>query len=63
MIGNETLSGLSSAVWKKSSWSAENGYCVEVAQPPGNDVGVRDSKDTGSGPVLIFTCEDWKTFL
>jgi hypothetical protein len=34
--------------WKKSSWSAENGNCVEVAELPGNNIGVRDSKDNAA---------------
>ena len=50
--------------WKKSSWSAANGHCVEVAQLPGNDIGVRHSKDTALGrPVLVFAREEWDSFL
>ena len=49
--------------WKKSSWSAANGHCVEVAQL-GVQVGVRNSRDNAPGrPVLIFTSEEWETFL
>ena len=49
--------------WKKSSWSAANGHCVEVA-PLGDHVGVRHSRDTAPGrPVLVFTREEWETFL
>jgi Domain of unknown function (DUF397) len=50
--------------WKKSSWSAQNGNCVEVAELPGNNIGVRDSKDSAAGcPVLIFTLSEWSSFV
>jgi Domain of unknown function (DUF397) len=48
--------------WRKSSWSAHNGNCVEVARMPGAVCAVRDSKDQG-GPVLMFPVEEWKVFL
>lgn len=47
--------------WKKSSFSVNNGACVEVAAPPGA-VLVRDSKDP-DGPRLAFTPGEWGTFL
>ncbi len=31
-------------------------------RPPGGPVAVRDSKDR-SGPVLLFTHDEWKAFL
>jgi hypothetical protein len=50
--------------WKKSSWSAQNGHCVEVARLSASSIGVRDSKDNASvRPVLVFTNEDWTGFL
>ena len=55
---------LSGADWRKSSWSAQNGHCVEVAQLSSDSVGVRHSKDNGPGrPVLIFAREEWDQFV
>ena len=51
---------LSSAVWRKSTFSGTNG-CVEVAFVQGR-VAVRDSKQRG-GPVLVFTDHEWEAFL
>jgi Domain of unknown function (DUF397) len=47
--------------WHKSSRSAANGHCVEIAPAPGA-VFVRDSKDT-AGPVLRFDAPGWAGFL
>ena len=47
--------------WIKSSYSAYNGSCVEVARP-GGAVLVRDSKDPQS-PELAFTPDEWRAFL
>ena len=51
---------LSSAGWRKSTWSGHDG-CVEVALVEGQ-VAVRNSKDRG-GPVLWFTTQEWTVFL
>jgi Domain of unknown function (DUF397) len=48
--------------WIKSSLSFANGNCVEVAQLPGGDIGVRDSKH-GEGTMLRFTPGEWHAFL
>jgi len=48
--------------WVKSSLSFSNSNCVEVADLPGGQVGVRHSKHT-EGLVLRFTPDEWKAFL
>jgi hypothetical protein len=45
----------------KSTHSVGNG-CVEVAFV-GGQVGVRDSKQQGQGPVLEFTANEWEAFI
>jgi hypothetical protein len=51
------------AMWRKSSISAYNGSCFEIARLLEDRVGVRDTKDKGSGPVLIFNRNEWNAFL
>jgi uncharacterized protein DUF397 len=48
--------------WIKSSYSADQGECVEVAALPDGGRAVRDSKDP-DGPVLRFTAGQWRAFL
>ncbi|MGW4078161.1 DUF397 domain-containing protein [Streptomyces asiaticus] len=58
-----TTPDLSTAAWRKSSHSNNNGgNCVEVADNLPGIVPVRDSKDP-DGPVLIFTDNSWSTFI
>jgi hypothetical protein len=47
--------------WRKSTLSTTNG-CVEVAFV-GDRIAVRDSKNQGRGPVLVFTDVEWRAFL
>jgi Domain of unknown function (DUF397) len=46
--------------WRKSTYSSNEGACVEVAE---FDAGraVRDSKDP-TGPALTFTTAEWAAF-
>ena len=54
---------LTHANWRKSTYSTQNGSCVEVARTPGaTAVAVRDSQDP-HGPTLTFTATDWQAFL
>lgn len=50
------------ASWRKSSWSAYNGNCVEVAELRTGAIAVRDTKDR-EGPVLVLDRTDWGSFL
>jgi len=53
---------LNLAVWRKSSYSGDNGGdCVEVARNLPGVVAVRDSKDP-HGPALAFTPAEWAAF-
>jgi hypothetical protein len=49
------MTDLTSAAWRKSSYSGSNGgNCVEVARNLPGVVAVRDSKDR-EGPALVIT--------
>jgi hypothetical protein len=54
---------LTGAEWKKSTRSNGSGNCVEVATNLPGIVAVRDTKDNGNGPVLIFTPAEWAAFV
>ncbi|QGV80722.1 DUF397 domain-containing protein [Streptomyces ficellus] len=55
---------LSTARWRKSTYSDGNGgSCVEVAYDfPGGIVPVRDSKNP-TGPVLVVGAPAWRVFV
>ena len=56
-MGND----LTSATWRKSSFSGGNGGdCVEVATLA-DGIAMRDSKDR-TGPVLTFALDEWAAF-
>lgn len=51
------------AFWHKSTYSNLNGSCVEITRLSSERIGVRDTKDGGIGPVLIFTGTEWSAFI
>jgi hypothetical protein len=48
--------------WRTSSFT-DNGTCVEVADLPDGGRLVRDTKDSGRGPILRFTEAEWRAFI
>ncbi|MFI8090316.1 DUF397 domain-containing protein [Streptomyces sp. NPDC086080] len=46
----------------KSSYSSGSGECVEVALNVSETVAVRDSKNSGGGPILRLTPQAWARF-
>jgi hypothetical protein len=53
---------LPGARWRKSGRSSAQGNCVETAEPPGDEVAVRNSRHT-KGPALIFSRAEVHAFL
>ncbi len=53
---------LSRAEWRKSSYSSQDGNCVEVARNLPGLVAVRDSKEPG-GAKLVVSQELWLAFI
>jgi hypothetical protein len=47
--------------WRKSSFSDNDGNCVEIARAGNGSIGVRDSKDP-NGPILAFEPSSWLAF-
>jgi Domain of unknown function (DUF397) len=58
-----TSADIERAPWHKSSFSNYNGSCLEVSWLSADRIGVRDTKDNGTGPVLVFTSAEWTTFI
>ncbi|QIZ34173.1 DUF397 domain-containing protein [Saccharopolyspora sp. ASAGF58] len=58
---NRALPASNALVWRKSTYSGDQGTCVEVAFP-GGAVAARDSKDPGGG-ALVFGHRSWSAFL
>ena len=50
------------ATWRTSS-RCSHGDCVEVGAVPARAVAVRDTKNRGSGPDLLFTPTAWRFFV
>lgn len=46
--------------WRTSSYSSDDGNCVEVADLDAHWA-VRDSKNS-TGPALMFTAAEWSAF-
>jgi hypothetical protein len=55
------MTELGAIAWRKSSYSAANGDCVEIGWPTAG-VAVRDSKQV-AGPALAFPTPTWRRFL
>ena len=51
------------AAWHVSSFSGANGNCVEIAELHDGGWAVRDTKDRGDGPILLFTATEWQAFI
>jgi uncharacterized protein DUF397 len=53
---------LSRAQWRKSSYSGNNGNCVEVATNLPDLVAIRDSKNS-DGSRLLMSAASWRVFV
>lgn len=49
-------------VWRKSRRSNPSGNCVELAELPGGEIAVRNSRDP-DGPALIYTRTELAMFI
>ncbi|HEX6568541.1 MAG TPA: DUF397 domain-containing protein [Acidimicrobiales bacterium] len=58
MMQERTFTG-----WRKSTLSSGGDNCVEVGFGDDGTIGVRDTKQQGEGPVLVFTPSEWEAFL
>jgi hypothetical protein len=57
-----TVTDVSRAEWRKSSYSSQDGNCVEVASHLPRLVAVRDSKEP-DGAQLLVPVEAWQVFM
>ena len=57
-----TETDLSCAKWRKSSYSSQDGNCVEVARNLPGLVAVRDSKEP-DGAKLVISQAAWRVFI
>lgn len=48
--------------WFKSTHSGGDNTCVEVAFID-DHAWMRDTKDKGNGPTLVFTAAEWRSFI
>lgn len=54
---------LEGASWRKSSYSAGEGECIEIADVPSQDgIAVRDSKNP-SGPAIVLAATAFATLI
>lgn len=62
MTGHETHESVRARAsnWHKSSYSVEQGECVEVSE--GSSTGVRDTQNRELG-ALFFSANEWQAFL
>jgi hypothetical protein len=55
---------LTRANWRKSTYSnGSGGDCIECAELSSGRIAVRDTKDRGRGPVLVFDQNEWIAFV
>ncbi|MFE9922402.1 DUF397 domain-containing protein [Streptomyces sp. NPDC005774] len=50
-------------LFRKSSYSSQQGECVEIADTADHGRAVRDSKQHEGGPLLTVSRESWAAFL